>query len=369
MRPLRLRTSTQPRAVATLLLLCGVGSALQSQQLDEVLRQHVDELASPGAVVAVLRNGELSTFTSGWRGEAQSEPIEADDRLRFGSVSKLFLAVVLLQLVEEGRLDLDAPIASYVDGVPQGERISLRMLGGHRSGLTDPIRHLPFHVRLAADPQHLWTSEELLDFTFAQEQAAEPGEKFSYSNINSTLLSRVVEKVTGRSYREEIRRRILEPLGLQTIGFTHSGSPSVKPSVRGYRHGRAKDPVGYGDVWFDASEWSDSWAGAGAGIAGTAADLARFVEGLFGGDLVSAGALETLRGEGDYGFQCMRVDTPLGPAWGHNGDVPGYSASAFYIPQTRTALAVLANLSNEKDGSSPASKIRDALFEALATKN
>ncbi|MEM9489803.1 MAG: serine hydrolase domain-containing protein, partial [Myxococcota bacterium] len=267
---------------------------------------------------------------------------------------------------DEGVWSLDDPISKYVDGIPKGDQITVRMLGQHTSGLSDPIRHDDFHKRLAANPGYTWKAEELTEFAFARLPSGRPGREQSYSNLNSVVLGMAIEAATGKSWRAHIRTRILEPLALDNPGFA-----DMDTTVRGYRYGKARDPVGYGRTWFDASEWSPSWTNAAGEMTGTAGDLARFIHALFSGDLLSESARQELLrtsevGDSNYGFHCQILDTARGVAWGHNGDVPGFSSSALYLVESKTTVVVLANLSNERDQSSPAGQIRTTLIANLS---
>jgi len=330
------------------------------------------ELAAPGAAVAVVRRQQTWQQAFGFADDQRQRVMPADARMRLGSVTKLYLAAVVLQLVDEGVLDLDEPIGRYVAGVPNGQRITLRMLGRHTSGLDDAIRQMPFHERLAGDPGRAWPTDELLRVAFEPGPRFEPGERWAYSNTNSILLGIAVKQATGRSWREHVRERFLEPLGLDDTGFDEP------PTVRGFRYGKREDPVGYGDEqnhqWFDATDWSASWAGAAGEMSGTAADTAKFIHALFGGDLLSEAMQAELTdlkdtGDGDflYGFHCHALGRELGiKALGHSGDVPGFSSSAAWLPESRTAVVVLTNLSAELDKWGSASKLMDVVLADLA---
>ncbi|MEM1211507.1 MAG: serine hydrolase domain-containing protein [Planctomycetota bacterium] len=338
-------------------------------------------LDAPGSVLVVRQGVHERAWAFGFADEARDTPMPSDARMRLGSVTKLYLAAVVLQLVDEGKLGLEETIDRYVDGVPNGEQITLRMLGRHTSGLDDAIRQMPFHRALAADPGRKWRTDELLAVAFEPGVRFQPGEKWAYSNTNTLLLSRVVEVVTGTGWREQVRARLLEPLGLEDTGFDEV------PTVRGYRYGKPDDPVSYGGaddhVWFDATGWSASWAGAAGELTGTAADTAVFLQALFGGYLLSeAGRAEMLRfadtdgdGEGSfmYGFHCHRLgEGEGGSGYGHHGDVPGFSSSAVWLPDAETggtAVVVLANLSAELDKWSSAIKLMDAALTVLAERD
>lgn len=329
----------------------------------------LETIDAPGAILAVADGDRIHVEAFGFADDARGPAMRAEDRLRLGSVTKLYLAGVVLQLVDEGVLDLDDPISQYVDGVPNGDRITLRMLGRHTSGLDDTIRQMPFHARLAAEPGRKWAARELLNVAFEPGPRFEPGERWAYSNANSVLLGLAIEQATGKTWREHVRERVLEPLQLNDTGFDEP------PTVRGYRYGKTEDPVGYGGVddhrWFDATDWSASWGGAAGEMTGTARDTARYLQALFAGDLLSDEARAELTDFADtgdgaffYGFHCHRIDAPV-PAIGHHGDMPGFSSSAVWLPRSQTAVVVLTNLSAELDKWSSAIKLMTAALADL----
>jgi D-alanyl-D-alanine carboxypeptidase len=317
------------------------------------------------------KEGEPIVLPLGHRDEDRAEPVTADDRFRLASVTKLYVAAVVLQLADEGVLSLDDPIGDYVDGVPNGDRITLRMLGRHTSGLTDAIRLKPFQQQIAAEPAKVWEPGEILDAVYAAGPVAEPGERFLYASTNTILLAEAVEAATGQSYREAIRKRILEPLDLTGTGWEAADGSVPSPAPRGYRYGKKDNPVGYGDQWFDATDWSASWSGAGGEMTGTAVDQARFLHALLAGDLISVAARDEMLQLRDlgrwgllYGFHAGGMAG--GTVVGHTGDVPGFSSAALYVPSRDMALVSLANLSAGLDKLTPAGELVEPLAKKVA---
>ncbi|BAM04636.1 serine hydrolase [Phycisphaera mikurensis] len=357
-------------AAIALVLHLAAGVAFAEPAWAAALEARAATLDAPGFTAAVLRGGDLATHAGGFRDEGETEAMRPGDRFRLASVTKLYLAAAVLQLVDEGKLDLNETIDRYVGGVPHGDAITLRMLGRHESGLDDAIRQMPFHRALAAEPGRAWPAGELLRYALEPGPRSAPGEAWHYSNANSILLGLAVERATGRSWQDHVRTRILAPLGLTRTGFD---AGPVDP--RGYRYGKPDDPVGYGTDWFDATGWSAGWTGAAGSMTGDAADTARFLAALFGGDLLSedgrAELIDFAR-TGDsgffYGFHCHRVGVSGSDAvgFGHHGDVPGYSSSAVWLPESRTAFVVLANLSAELDKQTTATKLGEAALPTLA---
>ena len=350
-------------------------SSPASADMQTAIAERLSELDAPGAAVAVIQPAESMAFGVGFSDHEQQLTIQADDRFRLASVTKLYLAAVVLQLVDEGVWSLDDPISNYVQGVPEGDRITLRMLGRHTSGLNDAIRQPEFHLALRENPARSWPARALVDVAFEAGARHAPGEAWAYANTNTILLGMAIEAVSGKSWREQVTARILEPLGLSNTGFDDE-----RPSVRGYRYGKNENPVSYGGfdnhLWFNATDWSASWTNAAGEMTGTAADTARFIKALFGGELLSSAMQSQLidfadTGDGEffYGFQSTRIATPMGDGFGHHGDVPGFSSSAFWLSEQETAVVVLANLSAELDKITSSSKLADRVFAELAQQD
>ncbi|WP_437330547.1 serine hydrolase domain-containing protein [Sorangium sp. So ce381] len=304
---------------------------------DDPVQQGADHLVGdlkfPAVLVAVGdRDGQTHHYTSGV-GDLETEAkVPVDGQVRIGSSSKSFTAVVVLQLVGEGDVDLDAPIETYLpdlvrgDGI-DGREITVRQLLQHTSGLPD------YDDVLLAEGvfklQHTYLDPHaLLDMALAQ-PGKTPGSEWAYSNTNYVLAGMIIEKVTGRPLNEEITRRIIERIGLR-----HTYLPGVgEQGIRGCH------PKGYhtdvpGEPLQDITELDPGWGWAAGQVIATPSDLNRFYTALFGGDLLEPAQLEELRTTVDapamwpgarYGLGV--VSTPLscgGLVWGHGGDIPGY---------------------------------------------
>ncbi|MFE6749026.1 serine hydrolase domain-containing protein [Kitasatospora purpeofusca] len=298
------------------------------------LRALVEHGASTAALGELRENGRRV-----WRDAAgvtdleSKRPARADGRFRIGSVTKTFVATVVLQLVDEGRLRLDDPVERYLPGVvPDGGAITLRQLLNHTSGLYDYLD----------DPRYFFHDDASLRSFLAEGRWADhspaeligvgtrgtpyfpPGQGWHYSNTNYVLVGEVIRHVTGRSWQSEVERRIVRPLRLDDTTF-----PGSRPDIPGpHAHGYARLPEGPADITLINPTVGDA---AGNGIS-TAADLDRFHAALFGGRLLSAARLEEMTTAvpapmigAHYGLGLIRYDLPCGAVWGHTGGVPGFS--------------------------------------------
>jgi Tol biopolymer transport system component/CubicO group peptidase (beta-lactamase class C family) len=254
---------------------------------------------SPGAksvIVFVSAGGKEYVATTG-----TSRP-KADQRFRVGSVTKTFTATIVLQLAEEGKLRLESTLGEHLPGVvPRGEEITIRHLLQHRSGLANITDYPKWLSEAERSPS---TSPiNSLRFAASKPVAFEPGSQGRYSNTNYIALGLVIEKVTGRSYAEELKQRVLDPLGL---------SRTELPTTR-----RLPDlhDGGYNP--------NLPWA-AGA-IVSNAHDLSRFYSALLSGRLLSSASLATMKKSvAGIGLGIWPTELPCGRAWGHGGYIVDY---------------------------------------------
>jgi D-alanyl-D-alanine carboxypeptidase len=351
------KQTTQPDAaaetdeVASTLLAINAALAAELQgQLDETVA--ANEIA--GVAMAVSLPGRaLWTGASGLADTRQNLALTPDTPFYIGSLSKLFLAVVTLQLVEEGLLDLDAPVATWFpDLVPAAERMTVRQLLNHTSGLYDYLDN-QLISRVAREPQRIWVPEELLAYAVEQGAYFDPGQpgRWRYSNTNYVLLGMIVEQVAGASLAQEIRQRVIDPLALRQTSFAPDEPPPA-PVALGYVNGNA---------W---PEPHMSFVRGSASVVSTVGDLQRLARALFAGELLepeSFTTMQTFVNANDsfgmpyleYGLGLMRNPLDVGPdpsgaarpaelvtALGHIGGVNGYRAALWYLPASDTVIVV-----------------------------
>jgi D-alanyl-D-alanine carboxypeptidase len=354
-------------SVVALLIAAGAAVA-ESTDLASRLATRLEEMQCPGALVGVFPDeGEPLRFALGVSDVETKAPMTTDMHMRVGSVLKPMLGTLVLKLVDEGKLSLEDPIAKYIDGVPGGDRITLRMLGENRSGVFNTIENKAFQKAIMERPGREWTPQEILGYTFDQPASSEPGERWRYSNANAVLLARCVEAVTGRPWAEELQQRVCRPLGMQQTAVPAGPSlPSPHPSA--YRNGYPDKVIGYGDVFYDVSNYSASWTHAAGNLYSTLDDLGKAAKPVFTGELLSEATRQALLDfkptghEGvDYGFCLYR----RGDGIGHTGDVPGFNALAIYYPQRQLSIVVSTNLSNNRDGTMPAEELAKVVLDRL----
>src|SRR3954453_13132451 len=230
---------------------CAAEDEIQKEANKEearLLQPELDALVAagvPGAVLVVEDpEADPITVVSGVADTASGRPMQADDRFRIGSLTKPYVATVVMQLAEEDVLSLDDHVEKWAPGLlSDGEEITVRDLLGHRSGLyeyeEDPRVLEPY---LKGDFGYRWEPEELIRISTEHPSTAAPGTDVVYSNTNYTVLGLIVEAATGQTLAGELDRRVFTPLDLEETSFAEDGALEA-PYSRGYlaRGGRLLD--------------------------------------------------------------------------------------------------------------------------------
>ncbi|WP_350279330.1 serine hydrolase domain-containing protein [Kribbella sp. HUAS MG21] len=305
------------------------------------LQEGLDGVAAIGALAEVRDGGRVWRGSSGVAELGSSRKVPVAGRFRIGSVTKTFVATVVLRLVAERRLGLDDSVERWLPGVvPNGENITVRQLLNHTSGLYDFKDTLPMppSPEFYALRYRTWTAPEQIERALAHPPVfEEPGSRYDYSNTNYLLVGEIIQKVTGRTYAEEIERRLIRPLHLH--GTTLPGtSPYIKgPHPHGYL------PKDGGMV--DYTELNPTLFGAGGDMISTTRDLNRFFAALLGGRLLPAELLAEMKtpgtANGRYGLGLSWHDTTCKVrVYGNDGDALAYQAYSFATEDTRRQATV-----------------------------
>ena len=337
-------------------------SSQTTEQLDAAVADTLRLTGVPGVAVGVWGPHCRYEKAFGVADKATGAPMRTDFYSRIGSETKTFTVTGVLQLVDEGKIGLDDPIAEYVPGVPAGDRITLRQLARMQSGLFPYSADEDFYRALVTDPYRPWTPQELLAYSFRHPLDFPPGEGLEYSNTNTILLGLVVEQVSGLPLHEYIEQRIAEPLGLEhTLFPTDASFP--QPHAPGYT---TQTPDGSETV---ATDWNPSSGWAAGAMISTLDDLRTWARAVATGALLSpatqAQRLQTVTGppfppDVGYGLGLL-----VAQGWiGHNGSLPGYQSLTLYLPQQQTTLVVLLN----SDEPGPDVPVPSSAFGTAITK-
>ncbi|MFD8993509.1 serine hydrolase domain-containing protein [Streptomyces abikoensis] len=325
--------------------------------------------AGPGAAVHAGNRAGSWDLYSGTADTGAKRPIGPDDQFRIASQTKTFTAVVVLQLADEGKVELDAPIDRYLPGVVAGNgydgtKISVRQILQHTSGISEKAG------KPKADPDGTYSLRETIRAGLTNPPLFAPGTSWSYSNTNFLVAGMLIEQLTGMPAGDVITARIIKPLGLTRTAYPRGGDRKLEaPYLPGYVGGR----VGPFFLWTNATTAVELTAFATAGaMASTEQDMTTFDQALADGKLVSPAMLAQMRttvpmigfpAVMHYGLGLIRLDLSCGgQAWGHLGDLlTGHSSGTFATDDGRHA-AVVTNgyLVVSNTGGTPREKVIDS---------
>ncbi|MEV5935735.1 serine hydrolase domain-containing protein [Streptomyces sp. NPDC052079] len=307
---------------------------------------------APGALTRI-DDGDLSRhIATGEADKAAHTPMDTGRRFRAGSVSKTFTAVVLLQLVAEGRVELDAPANRYLPEPLPDDRITVRHLLSHRSGLYDYTNDM-FQQTVPgfeAVRHRVFSYQELIHLSTARPLNNEPGAAYSYSNTNFVVLGRLIEHTTGTPIATHYQQRIFTPLRLRNTSYIHPRTSLSGSYARGYLR---QDDTTLPPV--DSTEQTVSWAQSAGAVISNGEDLNRFLSALLSGRLLPAEQLRdmttmvpvTSDGKQSYGLGLRGRTLSCGTTvYGHTGTVQGYYTYAFTTSDGARSMTSLANTSN-----------------------
>ena len=285
----------------------------------------------PG-VVLLVRDGERTrVLTSGVADEARDTPIRADDHFRIASISKTFVAVAVLRLVERGLLRLDSRVDDWVPGLLPDATITIRQLLQHTSGLFDYADDESWWSQVMADPTRRWTAPEVISVATGHDPYFAPGKSWHYSNTGYAALGLVLQAATGRTPAQVVTKEVIRPLHL---AHTYVASmPTLRPP---FAHGYSDR--GDGDV--DVTLMSPTLAVTSGDVISTVGDVARTLRVVLDSHFLPAGLLAqmedfVLTGDGEgygYGLGLMTNPTSCGITYGHTGGIIGFNSDARESP-------------------------------------
>lgn len=315
--------------------------------LDALLKQQRKAMRVPGATATIVF-ADGSRWSSAAGKAIRSPEAKATPRTPFvvGSITKTFVAALILKLAEDGALNLDDPLSRWLPAYPNGANISLRQLLSHSSGVHNYFEHPDYGQLVFKRPTHKWAPTEILA-TFAHKPYFAPGAGYYYSNTNYVLLGLVAEAAGGAQLGEQLRTRFTHPLGLARTYFQGDGPP-VAASAKGHLLKPAgmkeiSDSTGYRPT---RSAATVAWA-AGDGVA-TADDIATWARALYGGEVLDPESLAEMLDDARYpgsgyglGVRVRQLDGRR--LVGHTGSLRGFVAATWHLPADETTIAVLTN--------------------------
>ncbi|WP_433265016.1 serine hydrolase [Actinosynnema sp. CS-041913] len=339
----------------------GADGRIDRQVVQRALDRLTTEGGAAGAQVRITDGRQQFTARSGVAEWEKARPVPLDGRFRVGSVTKTFVSTVVLQLVGEGKVGLDDPVGEYLPGLlPDGDKITVRMILQHTSGLYNYTAALPLDPAGFEGIRYKhWEPREMVAISTAKPLDFPPGTSWNYSNTNYIVAGMLIEQVTGRPYEAAIGQRILRPLGLRDTSVPGDRVPVPGPHAHGYY--RVDGKV------VDVTKINPSVAWAAGEMISTAADLDRFIDALLDGRLLApaqqAELTRTLPFTGGYGLGFEEVELPCGvKVYGHGGSIPGYNTYLGSTKDTKTRLE--GSLTTSPDGGNGAG-LEDLLNEVF----
>ena len=332
-------------------------------QTDKQIQSTLDSICKasgyPGVVFSYV--DELSNkheYASGMADTLRGLPMKPTYKMHGGSTGKTIVSSIIMQLVLEGKISIEDKISQHLGSntwysrLANHKDITIRHLLQHSSGIVRYEFKPSFLKQLHEDPLKIWKPEELLSFVFDDQPPFEAGKGFTYSDTNYILLGMIIEKVTGKEFYEEAKRRILIPHKLTS--FTPTNSDKIDMMAQGYYEEGSeyalgfkapflKDKIAQNNMQF---EWT------GGGYAYKTSDYALLLKKIYEGEIFELDKVkddffkyidaQEIRGE--YGLGVIKYEVPeIGVLIGHSGFFPGYNTLGFYHPKSKTSFAMQTN--------------------------
>lgn len=308
---------------------------------------------APGAAVLVAQDGKV-LFEKGYGLADVSHGVRfaPETKSRIGSITKQFTAAAILKLQEQGKLSVQDKLSKYFPDFPRGDEVTLHHLLTHTSGIRSYTDKPGFLAKVTSpvEPNDLIKSFQNDPYDF------DPGKKWHYDNSGYFLLGRIVEKVSGESYSDFLRKNFFEPLGMTNTGV-HRGGLALEHEARGYQY--------TGSTFTNALDWDMSWAGGAGALYSTVEDLFRWNEGVFGGKVLKDSSLKAAwtpvkteenkdddSGNG-YGYGWFIGQMRGAREISHGGGLNGFSSFLMRLPREHFTVAILANAQPGAPGADP----------------
>ena len=328
------------KKLITIVLTLSLSAAGYTQTPDKAkLDQFFDRLAEKNKAMGSLviaRDGNVLYTRSIGYGQingTDKKPLNAASRYRIGSITKMFTAAMILQLVEEGKLKLTDTLDGFFPQVPNAGKITIAQILWHRSGIPNVKRGQNSQGDVKTIPV---TKDEMLALIVNAPPDFEPDTKHSYSNSGYQLLGLILEKVTGKTYEESLTERITSKIGLPDT-YIATGNIDV-------RKNEALTYMNFGEGWKPVPETHPGILFSAGAIVSTPNDMVKFIQALFDGKIVSKESLDQMKTIRDGEGSGMEPFTFAGKTfYGHTGGADNYGAWLAYLPEEKLAVAYTTN--------------------------
>ena len=361
---------------------CQTEKDKKEAQIRSELQKIIQEVGIPGINLAIsLPDEEIWTIAEGYSDKEKQALMQPEDVMFSGSTGKTFCAAIILQLQDEGKLNVDDSLSKYFGSeewfkkIPNAESITLRMLLNHTTGFERYEFDDSISIKLKENPDKIWTGEERLSHIYGKPALHEPGKGWAYSDTNYIILGMLIEKLIGNEYYSELEKRFFQPLKLES---TFPGnSRKIERLIPGYSiYSKAfavPEKVLLDDGRF---AFNPQMEFTGGGIACTASDLANWGRLYYSGKLFTqdsyrlmitpAAFRTTLDDNAKYGMACIIWNNDGVVSFGHTGFFPGYVTIVEYIPRQDICIAMQWN-TDKKNPEKSLHKYLDNIKSVLKT--
>ena len=345
-------------------LSCQSPQDVTDKKITQCINQLVEENQIPGLNLSIIqKDGKQFNYSSGFADVEKRTGLNEEHVLFSGSIGKTYAVAILMQLVDEGKVNLNNHLVDYfpeldwLELLPNSKDITIKMLLQHTSGLPRYVLKPEVWDSLKANPDKVWNYKERMSFVFNDKPVHEAGKGWAYSDTNYILIGMLIEKVTGSDYYDEVWARLLVP---EKLNDTH---PAIVRNIKNLPIGYSRLPEMFkmpekvvvdGKYVFNPQlEWT------GGGMASTTSDLARWAKIYYEGQLFSDSLLRQVItpnengieiGENlSYGMGSFIFYTPNGKVYGHTGFVAGFVSIFAYYPDKEMAMALQTNCDYAKE--------------------
>ncbi|MBC7901824.1 MAG: beta-lactamase family protein [Gemmatimonadaceae bacterium] len=333
-----------------LIMVCGYSAGAQTPAvIDTIVAKLLDRDNFSGTVLVAKNGSVVYSRTAGFSDRSQQQPFSSQTPSSIASVGKMFTAVIAMRLVERGKLNLSKHIADYLPGtkIHNAGKITISQLLNHTSGLGNYMAH----SRYAEVAKSAVSSDAFIPLI--EEMPAprlQPGSQYEYSNTGYIILGEILEKITGGTYEDIVRKYVARPCGMEKLNYKIDRA-AFGINAKGYIRKE-------GNKEWTSTEPAVPFPAADGGVYTTALDLFRFDQALYSKTMINEGSVKAMRenlvdavlpgvGKMKYGYGLMRFDYNKGVySLGHNGGFPGYACEYkhFFFPdKTEYTLIILAN--------------------------
>jgi D-alanyl-D-alanine carboxypeptidase len=354
--------TTSPPAVSSIAIRVPETAGLTATPaIRRSLQARLDQLRArygvPGISVTILfSDGSAWLGVSGVADVAKKTPVTPSTSFAIASISKTFTAALVIALAQDGVIELDKPVRTYLPDLKINATITVRQLLDHTSGLRDYFFHPAIDRVLLRDPTRRWSTADSLKYV--GKSYFKPGTGWHYSNTNYLVLGMLAERVGEAPLGEQIRTRFLEPLGLRHTWYQPTEAPTSDVA-----HGYRFESTAKGARPIDLSDGSPlmpftsvvTAAGGAGGLASNTTDLARWARALYAGGVLSTESIDAILGDigrtepykprVPYGLGVQRLVIDGVPSLGHSGRLLGFRSAVRWLPEEDIAIAVLTNQS------------------------